>query len=125
MTGLSIRIDFAPSGSALGPGMVQLLELVGEKGSIRAAGVSMGMSYRTAWLLVEDIQKTFNGKVVSTTNAGSQLTELGRKIIRLYRDVESRAKESTRQQRKTLAALVPKDAPRRQGRSTRKLLKQA
>ena len=63
MPHLSIRIDFEPSGSALGPGMAQLLERVAETGSIRRAAASMDMSYRKAWLLIQELQKTFDGAV--------------------------------------------------------------
>ena len=43
MARLVLRIDFN-EGRALGPGKVRLLELVGETGSISAAGRAMGMS---------------------------------------------------------------------------------
>jgi len=46
-TRLTIRIDFA-NGTALGPGKVRLLELIGETGSIRKAAAGMKMSYRPA-----------------------------------------------------------------------------
>ncbi len=92
MTRLFIRIDFEPSGSALGPGMARLLELVGETGSIRAAAAAMGMSYRKAWLLIQDIQKTFNGTVVTAkvggvAGGGTKLTPLGETLLQLYRKV--------------------------------------
>lgn len=66
MSHLSIRVDFEPSGSALGPGMARLLEQVVTHGSIRAAAASMGMSYRKAWLLIHEMQETFNGAVVTS-----------------------------------------------------------
>src|SRR5471032_454821 len=66
MARLSIRIDFEPSGSALGPGMAELLERIGALGSIRKAALSMDMSYRKAWLLIKGLQQTFGGAVVVT-----------------------------------------------------------
>ncbi|MDB5740480.1 MAG: LysR family transcriptional regulator [Alphaproteobacteria bacterium] len=120
MTRLSIRIDFEPSGSALGPGMAQLLELVAEKGSIRAAAAAMDMSYRKAWLLIQDLQKTFNGEVVTASvggvsGGGTRLTPLGKKLVDLYRQVESRATLATAQERAALAAMVQANAPKRRG----------
>src|SRR5580658_3070957 len=86
MAHLSIRIDFEPSGSALGPGMAQLLERVADCGSIRSAAVSMKMSYRKAWLLIHALQETFNGAVVTSaaggiSGGGTQLTELGSTLL--------------------------------------------
>jgi len=129
MTRLSLRIDFEPSGSALGPGMVQLLERVAEQGSIRSAAASMGMSYRKAWLLVQEMQHTFNGAIVSTEIGGSdgggtKLTELGTQLLKTYRRIESRAARATEADLDALAALVKTNAaPRRSAR--RKLSKPA
>jgi len=122
MTKLSIRIDFEPSGSALGPGMAQLLERVAELGSIRRAAASMDMSYRKAWLLIQALQKTFDGAVVTAeaggvSGGGTQLTELGTNLLKLYRRVEGRAADATRADLETLAGMVRASAaPRRAGR---------
>jgi len=122
MTRLSLRIDFEPSGSALGPGMVQLLERVAEQGSIRSAAISMGMSYRKAWLLVQEMQDTFNGAVVTTEIGGSdgggtKLTELGTRLLKTYRRIESRAARAAEADLEALAALVKANAaPRRSAR---------
>ena len=58
MTKLRLRIDFEGD-RALGPGKIRLLELVGETGSISAAGRAMEMSYRRARLLVSAMNRTF------------------------------------------------------------------
>jgi molybdate transport system regulatory protein len=122
MSHLSIRIDFEPSGSALGPGMAQLLERVVTHGSIRAAAASMGMSYRKAWLLIQEMQETFNGAVVTsaiggTSGGGIRLTELGATLLKTYRRIESRAARAAETELDTLAGLVRAGAkPRRAGR---------
>jgi molybdate transport system regulatory protein len=122
MSHLSIRIDFEPSGSALGPGMAQLLDAVVAHGSIRAAAASMGMSYRKAWLLINEMQETFNGAVVTSaiggpTGGGTQLTELGSTLLKTYRRIESRAARAAETELDTLAGLVRTSArPRRTGR---------
>ena len=122
MPRLSIRVDFEPSGSALGPGMAQLLERVAGQGSIRSAAASMGMSYRKAWLLVQEMQDTFNGAVVTTEIGGSdgggtKLTELGANLVKTYRRIEARAARAAEADMETLAALVKANAaPRRSGR---------
>ena len=122
MPHLSIRVDFEPSGSSLGPGMAQLLERVAAQGSISSAAASMGMSYRKAWLLVQEMQDTFNGAVVTTEIGGSdgggtKLTELGTNLVKTYRRIEARAARAAEADMQTLAALVKANAaPRRSGR---------
>jgi len=118
MPHLSIRVDFEPTGSALGPGMAELLERVVAQGSIRSAAASMGMSYRKAWLLVQEMQDTFNGAVVTTEIGGSdgggtKLTELGTNLLKTYRRIENRAQRAAEADLIALAALVKANAPRR------------
>ena len=126
MPHLSIRIDFEPSGSALGPGMAELLERVAELGSIRRAAASMDMSYRKAWLLIQELQKTFDGPVVTAeagglSGGGTHLTELGAGLLKLYRRVESRAADATRSDLDLLSGMVRANAaPRRAGRRPKK-----
>ena len=125
MTRLFLRIDFEPSGSALGLGMVQLLEGIAEHGSLRRAAAAMGMSYRKAWLLIQSVQKTFDGPVVTAevggaTGGGTELTELGNSLLKLYRRVESRAADATRTELDQLSAMVRATAaPRRAGKRKR------
>ncbi len=125
MTRLSIRIDFEPSGSALGPGMVQLLERIAEMGSIRRAAAAMDMSYRKAWLLIQEVQKTFDGPVVTAevggvAGGGTQLTALGNTLLNIYHRIESRAADATRAEQDLLSAMVRTNAgPRRAGRHKR------
>ena len=122
MTRLSIRIDFEPTGSALGPGMAQLLQQISELGSIRRAAASMGMSYRKAWLLIQEMQKTFDGSIVTAeaggvSGGGTQLTELGSALLKIYRRVESRAADATKADLEALSAMIRTNAvPRRAGR---------
>ena len=95
MTRLTLRIDF-DEGRALGPGKVRLLELIGDTGSISAAGRAMGMSYRRAWLLVDALNKTFRTAVVETREGGAggggaSLTDFGSKLVTSYRMIEQDA----------------------------------
>jgi molybdate transport system regulatory protein len=56
MARLTLRLDFAP-GQAIGHGKIRLLEAVRDHGSISAAGRTMRMSYRRAWLLAWRAQR--------------------------------------------------------------------
>jgi molybdate transport system regulatory protein len=93
--------------------------LIGELGSIRRAAASMGMSYRKAWLLVQKMQRTFDSPVVTAATGGvagggTQLTELGSTLLKIYRRVERRAASATLADLDTLSALVKASAtPRR------------
>jgi len=53
-TRLTLRVDFGP-GRSIGPGKIRLLEAVERTGSISQAGRALGMSYRRAWLLIDDM----------------------------------------------------------------------
>ena len=69
MPHLSIRIDFDDEGR-LGPGKVTLLERIAREGSISAAGRSMNMSYKRAWELVSEINRTFEEPLVTAQTGG-------------------------------------------------------
>ena len=88
-TSLHLRIDFDGDRS-IGPGKVRLLELVNETGSISAAGRALAMSYRQAWLLIDELNRMCRAPVVIAQTGGgggggAVLTETGNDIVRLYR----------------------------------------
>lgn len=95
MAKLSIRIDLSPT-SAIGPGKIQLLELIDQTGSISAAARAMNMSYRRAWLLVDDLNHIFKAAVVAThpgggSHSGARLTASGLRLVASYREMEMKA----------------------------------
>lgn len=97
-TRLTLRLDF-PELGRLGPGKVRLLELVDEHGSISAAGRAMGMSYRRAWQLADELNQTFSGGVVATQQGGQRgggaaLTQTGKDVVRAYRAIEKKAQKA-------------------------------
>ena len=94
MTTLKLRILF--DGAMLGPGKAELLERIRDTGSISAAGRGMEMSYKRAWMLVEEMNSAFNSPLVESMRGGSggggaRLTKTGDEVLRLYRAVEDRA----------------------------------
>ena len=94
-TSLHLRIDFG-DGRSLGPGKIRLLELIIETGSISAAGRALAMSYRQAWLLVDELNRMFREPVVIAQTGGgggggTVVTGTGSDIVRLYREMERRA----------------------------------
>jgi molybdate transport system regulatory protein len=92
---LTVRIDFGAE-RALGPGKIRLLEAIGKTGSISRAGRALGMSYRRAWLLIDDMNCTFRAPVVATQpggvkGGGAALTPFGVALIENYRAIEAQA----------------------------------
>lgn len=90
---LTIRLDL-PNGHRIGPGKIRLLEAIAATGSISAAGRSLGMSYRRAWLLVDEINRAFTqpavaGQTGGSGGGGTALTDWGRELVDLYRGLEA------------------------------------
>ena len=99
-TKLTLRVDFG-SRRSIGPGKVRLLEEVARTGSISDAGRKLGMSYRRAWLLIDDMNRCFNQAVVSAKPGGSQgggtsVTKFGADLIRHYRAIEAAARRAAK-----------------------------
>lgn len=87
-----LRIDFAPTGS-VGPGKIALLEAIEASGSLSQAARELGMSYRRAWGLLDDLNRALCEPVASASvggagGGGAKLTKFGRALIAAYRDVE-------------------------------------
>ncbi len=100
MPRLRIRIEFEGK-HTLGPGKIQLLEAVGEHGSISAAARSMSMSYRHAWEMLDDVNQCFAGRVLETeaggrSGGGARLTDFGREIVTRFREIQETAADALR-----------------------------
>lgn len=101
MSRISLKITFGDQGQ-IGPGKIRLLEQIDQTGSISAAARTMEMSYRRAWLLVDDVGKLLGRPVVETSaggakGGGARLTDLGRRLIQDYRLAEDAALTAVRQ----------------------------
>lgn len=93
---------------AIGPGKVELLEAIAAAGSISGAARQLGMSYRRAWLLLEELNASVRSPAVSTMTGGTRgggasLTEVGQAIIAHYRAIEMISKQAAEQD---IAALL-------------------
>ncbi|GAB0118496.1 winged helix-turn-helix domain-containing protein [Acidisoma sp. 7E03] len=110
MPELRLRILLDPDGH-IGPGKVELLEGISRLGSISAAGRTMGMSYRRAWELVEEMNRIFGRAVVETQAGGRQgggarLTDLGTLIVTQFRTAEAAARAAIASEVAALQAAV-------------------
>src|SRR5579864_568582 len=97
---LFLRLDLTNQ-VRLGPGKIRLLEAIEREGSISAAGRALKMSYRRAWLLIDQLNSHFREPLVATRLGGTgggkaSVTALGRSVIRTYRAMEKDAERMVR-----------------------------
>ena len=81
---------------AIGPGKVALVEAIAETGSISAAARQLGMSYRRAWLLIAELNRSLKSPAVvgvagGKRGGGATLTAEGRELVTRYRAIETAA----------------------------------
>lgn len=95
---LWIKLTLGGAGQ-IGPGKIDLLRRIGEYQSIAAAARSMDMSYRRAWLLVDELNKLLAQPVVAKwqggrSRGGASLTMFGERLIEIYDTMVGRAHEA-------------------------------
>jgi molybdate transport system regulatory protein len=109
LTRLMLRLYFGDA--MLGPGKARLLEAIASEGSISAAGRAMGMSYKRAWSLVDEMNGAFRAPLVDSVRGGPQgggaaLTETGETVLATYRALESKVAQTGAAEIAALGALV-------------------
>ena len=102
---IQIKNDFY-----IGPGKILLLEKIGEKGSISKAAESIGLSYKKAWKLIDELNRHSSKKLVYAKSGGkgvrgSQLTNEGEIFIKIFRNIESKLTKLTIKEKKDLESL--------------------
>jgi molybdate transport system regulatory protein len=116
MARLTLRLDFG-RGQAIGHRKIRLLEAVRDHGSISAAGRTTGMSYRRAWLLIDELNALFEQPVIATKHgdphdSGAELTPLGHRIVEHHRSIESKEHLAVAQNSPPLLPLRSNRTPR-------------
>lgn len=56
----------------IGPGKIELLRAVAEHGSISAAARALGMGYKRAWSLLDELQRACPVPILETAAGGSR-----------------------------------------------------
>lgn len=105
-----LRVQRGPD-IAIGPGKIALLEAIRDHGSITQAAKEIGMSYRRAWMLLDELNRSLRKPATAsnqggTRGGGSLLTAEGEQLIALYRDIERRAEQAASRQLASLVKLV-------------------
>lgn len=95
--GVRVWLERAGQG-ILGEGRFELLEGIERWASISAAARHMKMSYRHAWLQIQDINQSAGQPLVIAATGGKQgggarLTPLGQRAIAVYREVQQHLKD--------------------------------
>ncbi|MGH8122459.1 MAG: winged helix-turn-helix domain-containing protein [Rudaea sp.] len=96
---------------AIGPGKADLLDAVATTGSIAAAGRAMGMSYKRAWQLIDELNRSFAAALVVTSKGGKRgggatLTPMGKRVLAAYRAIERKTQKALGAELKALARLL-------------------
>jgi len=99
----------------LGPGKADLLEAVGQEGSISAAGRRLGMSYARAWRLLSELEVGFGRPLVQASRGGgggggARLTPLGAEVLAAYRRMQVQAEAAVAAEVERLRALLAQPA---------------
>lgn len=114
---LRFRVDFGIQCS-VGIGKIELLEGIALTGSLSQAARRMRMGYRRAWLLLEDMNLSFDRPVALASvggrgGGGVVLTALGKRLISGYRRLESEIQPRARVCLRDLGKHVRSARPKR------------
>lgn len=120
MAKLKIRIDLGHT-AYIGRGKVELLETIGKTGSIRGAASAMKMSYRRAWILLQEARMIMGAPVIAAKAGGAHgggavLTETGRALVSHFRNIERRAVKSASANLRALARIAARGKKKKKKR---------
>lgn len=78
-----------------GPGRMELLEHINETGSINKAAKAMGMSYKKAWEMINQLNKQATVPLVISQSGGEQgggssITSEAKELISYYKELRIR-----------------------------------
>jgi len=119
---LWLRI-IVPDAGAIGPGKIDLLRSIEKTQSISAAARDLEMSYRRAWMLLDETRRILGTEVIAThaggaDRGGAQLTDAGRNLITVYERVCAAAAKAAESELQSLSCAKsgetqPASAPRK------------
>lgn len=94
-----------------GPGRAQLLIMIDKNGSLSKAAKEMGMSYRKAWAMVEDMNQRGKQPYVElhkggTQGGGAELTETGKKVLATFQKMNDKITQTVQQHSEEMLGLI-------------------
>ena len=103
-----------PDAGAIGPGKIDLLRSIEKTQSISAAARDLDMSYRRAWMLLDETRRILGTGVIAThaggaDRGGAELTEVGRNLITVYDRVCAAAAKAVESELQSLSVARPAD----------------
>lgn len=104
--------------ATIGPGKAHLLERIAESGSLRQTARRMNLTYRQAWLMLQEMNEVFQRPLVETftggpRGGGMRLTQTGRTVLRLYQQIYKRCATAAGPLLRKLHRLLKTAAPSR------------
>lgn len=95
----------------IGPGKIELLRAVAEHGSISTAARAVGMGYKRAWSLLDELQRAFPTPIFETAAGGSRgggatVTAAGHKLLEDYDELEQACRVAAEPALKKLQRLL-------------------
>ncbi len=93
LTNPVLRLIGEEGGRRRGKGRIELLEKIGDLGSISAAARALGLSYKTAWVAVEGMNNLSDEALIirlagGKSGGGSVLTSFGLHVLSVFRRLE-------------------------------------
>lgn len=97
----------------IGPGKIELLRAVAQHGSISRAARSLGMGYKRAWSLLDELQQASTKPLIETSaggveGGGAKVTAAALKLIAEYDELERACREAAAPALTKLARLLRK-----------------
>jgi molybdate transport system regulatory protein len=108
---LKLKLVLGDNDTLLGSGKIALLKAIQKEHSLSKAAKSINMSYRRAWLLIQELNDSLKEPVLIThtgghSGGGSELTEMANRIIEVYERLNQEAEEATEATRESIASLL-------------------
>ena len=121
---LRLRVDFGATAS-VGPGKIALLEHIERQESLSQAARELGMSYRRAWQLMTDLNRSFSKPVATASTGGfggggAALTPFGRDLVKKYRAFERQATAAARRKFSGVATVADRTVRTKRTRLSRR-----
>jgi len=96
---ITIRLFADGVSKGFGPGIAELLERIGNTGSLRAACAEMGMSYSKGWTILRSCERSLGFQLLERKTGGeygggSIVTENGKNMLACYRILEKKLDEA-------------------------------